>query len=289
MHKIYVYSTGRPETSEITYAFAQGIIASESGWKPVYLDIKEHPHIPLDANAIAILGILRGTGLLIREAAQKKIDYYYMDHAYFNQGYSGQGWIRITKNSHSINYISKSDGSRWKNFFSQKNPIKNWVKQTENKNILIIPPTNAIQWFFSAEKWTQKMLKSLEKCSSKDTEIIVRKKTNEPIVDAKGNLIRLQENHVSRPLEDDIIQARLVVAYNSTVAIDALRMGLPVVTSKNSCCNPLSEKIDALVFQTRHQPPEPKRLKLFEWLSDNQFNRSEITDGSAWKTLLCRK
>lgn len=37
--------------------------------------------IPKDVNAIATLGILRGTGHLLQEAARQNIDRYYIDHA----------------------------------------------------------------------------------------------------------------------------------------------------------------------------------------------------------------
>jgi hypothetical protein len=289
MRKIYIYSTGRQETSEITFEFAQGVTASNTNWNSIYLDLAKHQKIPADADAIAVLGILRGTGLLIKEAIKRKIDYYYLDHAYFSPGYGGQGWLRITKNAHAMTYLTSSNGIRWKTHFAPHNPISLWTNESEKKKILVLPPTNAIEWFFGAKKWTKKTISLLEKYSSKGTEILVRQKPNEPIVDGMGNLVRLQKNSNTRTLDEDIDQVRLVVAYNSTVAIDALRKGLPVLTSKNSCCYPVSEKIEHFPFNTKKQPYEPKRLKLFEWLSDNQFNRTEIINGSAWESLLCRK
>ena len=46
--------------------------------------IKVFGHKAPDTDAIATLGILRGTGLALQSAAAAGIDRYYIDHAYFN-------------------------------------------------------------------------------------------------------------------------------------------------------------------------------------------------------------
>ena len=79
---------------------------------------------------VLIHGILRGTRHVIREAIKSKIDYYYIDHAYFNAGYKGQFWNRISKNNLSINYSKNVSDERWK-IFSKDLKIKPWRKENE--------------------------------------------------------------------------------------------------------------------------------------------------------------
>jgi len=38
-------------------------------------------------DAVAVFGVLRGTGSIIKKAKQLGIDYFYIDHAYFNPGF----------------------------------------------------------------------------------------------------------------------------------------------------------------------------------------------------------
>ena len=86
---------------------------------------------------IVTQGILRGTGHLLKEAAKKNIDRYYIDHAYFNPGYKNEFWLRISKNKNVINYIKKVSSFRWEKFFS-KTIIFNPGKKFLNEEILYL-------------------------------------------------------------------------------------------------------------------------------------------------------
>ena len=110
------YTTGRPNTSKIILNFARGVNRQDDGWvaEVIEIDAFLKSGIPHHADAVMSLGILRGTGLLMQTAAEKRIDRYYMDHAYFNPGYDAtkQSWMRICKNRHTMNWLGGSDGSR---------------------------------------------------------------------------------------------------------------------------------------------------------------------------------
>jgi len=87
MPRLFVYDTGRPKTTRFTIAFARGVIrqghkAPNRAWEVKHMPIQQYLSEGLPKNivpgkdAVATLGILRGTGLLLQEAKQQGIDYY---------------------------------------------------------------------------------------------------------------------------------------------------------------------------------------------------------------------
>ena len=104
---VIVYSTGRHKTTKLMLRFASGINLLDGAWCAEFRGIEHFLVHGLDpkADAIAVLGILRGTGLAMQAAASKNIPRFYVDHAYFDSGYSGKGWMRISKNRHTMNYV----------------------------------------------------------------------------------------------------------------------------------------------------------------------------------------
>ncbi len=122
MKKIIAYKTDVELTGNIINHFSGSINKYIKGWTSTCVHIDEFfkNGIPNDANAIVTLGILRGTGKLLKEAARIELDRYYIDHAYFEPGYNGKCWLRVSKNKHTINYLKEVSGYRWDKFFSKK-------------------------------------------------------------------------------------------------------------------------------------------------------------------------
>ena len=291
------YTTGRKKTTKLVQQFARGLTNHPTvEWIPRVVNIQDfldHGH-PKDADAVASLGILRGTGLALQAAAAAGIDRYYIDHSYFNPGYGGIGWMRITKNKHSMNAVPKGEVfvDRWQGNFAKTNTMHTWKARAERGDkILVLPPTHAIQWYFNAYTWEDIILTELKKALPPELHslIKVRKKPNEPIVDKLGNLVRLEttvsEDSVS--LEEDLLDTNVVVAYNSSVALRATLMGLPVITNQHNCCYPISYTISDLAQGTDNPKfdVEPDRIKLVSWLSNCQFSSSEIQRGTSWQML----
>ena len=294
MKKVVVYKTDFTPTANILTFFSNSINKYIKGWQSECVHIEdflEHG-IPKDVNAIATLGILRGTGHLLQEAARQNIDRYYIDHAYFEPGYEGDCWLRISKNKHTMNYIKDISSYRWDRFFSAKNTIMPWKKfEQRGSRILIIPPTNAICWYFNEYDWEKNILNYLEKILDKATfkNIRIRIKPKEPIVDQNGNYLGLKQNTQAETisLDDDLQNSSLVIAYNSQVALNATLKGIPVIVNNHNSCFSLSFKlsdleqgIDNPVFDA-----EPDRLGLCKWLSYCQFKLDEIKSGFSWKTV----
>ena len=297
--RIVVYDTGRKRTSNITRKFAQGINESETKWIAESRPIDNYHEEGLhgDIAAVATLGILRGTGLMLQDAASKNISRYYIDHAYFNPGYGGKCWLRICHNRHTMNWTMETGDDpvlterlkrRWKEHFKRGNQVAPWRSGNERgENILICPPTDAIKWYFKEDNWVDTIIAQLKEIlNENDWKLIrIRNKPHEPVVDKLGNLIRLQKNKGDISLEEDLENANVVISYNSMVSLTALKKGIPVITSKHNCCYPVSFKLEDLTEPECFEI-EPNRAALFRWLSGCQYNLSEIRDGRAWKNIL---
>jgi hypothetical protein len=303
MPKLLVYDTNRKITTNFTLAFARGAIKYNNEingpWEVKHRSIGHYiDHgIPEDmqagVDAIATLGILRGTGLLLRYAKQQGIDFYYMDHAYFKPGYSGKGWMRIVKNGHACTTLRDVGADRWKGFHKNAGYNKElWRTNGERGSAIIIcPPTHAVSWFMGLEQdWGEMVVSKLKAYlpENEHSRIVIRRKPKEPVVDGNGNLIELREYPQDGTLEQVLDDAHCVIAYNSMVALEATLKGIPVNTSEQSCCTKVSFSLED--FKDNPMPEkfnkEPlNRQALLNWLACNQFKKSEIESGKAWGML----
>jgi len=296
------YTTEKIGTTKIIQKLAAGVASLGSDkWTARVVnigDFKSSGHPP-DTDAIATLGILRGTGLALQSAAAAGIDRYYIDHAYFNPGYASKknikkGWMRITKNKHTMNTLPKGEVSseNWKANFKHNNPIHAWKTRLERGDrILVLPPSNAIQWYFNVPAWEEQVVSHLRRILPIELHklIKVRRKPKEPIVDKLGNLLRLDTSveDDSVTLEEDLLESNVVVAYNSMVALKATLMGIPVITNQHNCCYPISFKVKDIQpdMSNLNFDIEPNRTKLVRWLSQCQFSNDQIHSGIAWTML----
>jgi len=298
MKKLVVFDTGLTATEPIMKAFSTGVINSKTGWLVEYQKLDHFlteglAKLKAGRDAVAVFGVLRGTGSIIKKAKQLGIDYFYIDHAYFNPGFQKPLWLRITKNDHAIGTICDVPSDRWKSLFRDQNRVQPWrLNSQRGDRILICPPTNAIEWFMDIDgSWSSEIVGKLKQHLPKATwpKLIVRRKPKEPIVDQSGNLLGFKNYDYENSIEEELKRATCVVAYNSMVALTATRMGIPVIVGPISCCRSVAFSIEA--FCSGETPPsfemEPKRRRdLFRWLAYNQWNFEEIHGGIAWRMLL---
>ena len=301
MPKLYVFDTQRKITTDVTIAFARGVAhhnnLTQGPWEVRHIPIQNFLDngMPGDLkpgeDAVATLGILRGTGLMLKQAKHQGLDYYYMDHAYFNPGYNGKGWMRISKNGHSCPIIRECDKDKFKGFHNNHgHTIEPWrTNEQRGDKILVLPPTNAVAWFFDEPDWAQNTVATLKNIlpPEQHTRIVVRNKPKEPVVDARGFLKHLKINDMngSTPIQQDLEDAQCVVAYNSMVALQATMMGIPVIASENSPCARISFALDDIANpQVFNQEPQ-NRHKLVYWLAYNQWKMRDIENGKAWQML----
>jgi len=304
MPKLFVYDTNRPKTSTITLAFARGAIRHNSEtngkWQVKHMPITHYLQYGLpgdmrQGDAVATLGILRGTGEMLKDVKSKNLDYYYIDHAYFCPGYGGKCWLRITKNGHTCTNLQTVDKDRWNGFHKHHGyQCLPWKQNKDRgRNILVLPPTGAVAWFFNQgpDEWLNSIVNKLKTLlpEKEHFRIQVRRKPKEPVVDGRGNLLELKTYpQQDQPLENALMDAQCVIAYNSMVALEATMKGIPVITSENSCCTKVSFNLD--VYNNQLHPEEfniepINRVPLLYWLAYNQWKRRDIEDGTAWRML----
>jgi len=278
-----VYSTGRPDTTDLIFSFARGL-QEVDGIEVETVDIQEYKSTGLkpETDFFVILGILRGTGLVFRECRDQGIDFFYIDHAYFNAGYE-RGWLRLVKNHHTMCEIQPSDSLRWDTYFAAENPLSKWSPRQNNGDvILVLPPTQAVSWMFHAQTWLEDTLQEIQKYTDKT--IVVRPKPNEPHVDDKGEPIGMVANEThATSLAEDLQRAHCVVAYNSNSTILATRLGIPVITTQYNPCFSITRSFNQLESDALLE--EPPREQLFHWLAYNQFHFEEFQNGEAWRHL----
>ena len=292
--KLLIFDTNRDITTKVVLKFAQGA-SRDKNWEVRFQKIDKFNKSGLDASlrpgidAVASLGILRGTGEMFKVARTRGIDFYYIDHAYFNSGYGGDGWMRIVKNGHSRSDFQKVSSERYDKFFKSTHPILPWKNNTQRKDkIIVCPPTHAVAWYMGlTENWTQQTVDKLKKIlpESEHNRIVIRAKPNEPIVDEVGNLIKFQHNISEGSLNDDLNNAFCVIAYNSNVALSATLKGIPVITSEHSCCYSISFSVDDFANPKVFDIEPIHRTELMYWLANNQWTIAEMQNGTAWKML----
>ena len=137
---------------------------------------------------IAVLGILRGTEQLLWRAQENKINYYYIDHAYFFRAdkqvknkETQQRSYRVCLNNENLNFLvnNKLNNDDKDRISKNKNLLfpRNIVNATGNK-ILSCPPSEAISRYYKFQNgvdgWLNETLKIVKQQT--DKEIVIRYK-----------------------------------------------------------------------------------------------------------------
>lgn len=86
------------------------------------------------------------------------------------------------------------------------------------------------------------------------------------------------------PIEKVLEQASLVVCLHSNVAVDACRMGVPVVCEDGAAAAIYPNRLD----DAKEQPSEATRREFLERLAWWQWSESEIARGDQWPWLMGR-
>ncbi|WP_159591619.1 hypothetical protein [Chelativorans xinjiangense] len=293
---LYGFHTGVGLSPTVTGAFCRGAKAPLR-----HVSTFLEGGLPADAAAVAMYGILRGTGLLYRYSQERKIDFYYIDHGYFTRSTHwlerlgrSHRWFRVTMNGHATNRMTDGDNDRFRRYFANHYPLLPW-RGGKGDAILILPPTPAIRWFFGCSNWREETVRRI-RCFS-EMPIIWREKPGAKNVDEWGN----PDGTFSEPappadpnltvssgsLQDDLDRAAVVVCFNSNVAVEAIRQGIPVLCEEHCAAHPIRFPWEALA-SPRMLRIEPDRQTWFAHLANHQFSLSELKSGYAWEHLRSR-
>ena len=219
---------------------------------------------------------------VLKPCIQQGKRFIYIDHAYFNRGYSKSG------NPMSLRVIpggihpSKIIDRPTKRFKRMKIPVRNW--RTTGSKIIICPPTGAMLDVLNIkESWLIDSIKILRKHT--DRPIFIRPKpgTNRLRKDFVKSIQKFDDIKISPEctLEEDLKDCWAIVAPASAASIEAVCLGIPSFSAPNSPAAPVS-LFDLSKIET---PIYPDRKPFLNSLSYNQFNVLEIESGFAWNVI----
>ena len=175
------------------------------------LDTNNIPDIK-DWETSIVWGILRGSDQIIKQSANKGLDWYHIDHAYVERGHDKNNY-RLTNRFINSTQMREADDKRNKKFEYE---LKKWTKG--GGHILVCPPSDAIKKFMGVHNWMEDVLKQLRLYT--DREIRIR--------DKKNALLS------GRTLAEDLSNCHAVVTHLSNIAVDAVLMGIPVFVNNLS-------------------------------------------------------
>jgi len=228
----------------------------------------------MNSGPAIILGLMRGSEIILDLFIRHKQKFYYFDHPYLwldDRGTFKHYWKRFCKNNFAKNKledlskIDKKHMQRIRNNGLERHlkSIKSWKKN--GSYILVCPSSNRImsrieQQSITEKEWVRKTVATLK--SYTDREIIVKEKNN-------GKSIK---NY----LNDNCFAC---VTYTSMAAIESLQEGIPVFCHPQSPAFPLSlcdlSKIEHPIYPDN-------RDQLTKTLLLNQFNKEDFLSGLAW-------
>ena len=209
---LFAYGCGSPIRLPIVESLAYGSLASE------FIPYSNPNYRGGDS---IIWGLIRGAKEVMDQTHRFGFDYYQMDNAYFGRNF----YFRITKNALQLNYLPRVIiNNRYQlilNQFGKK--IMGWNK-VRNGPIVICPSSNFLYQYMGTtlDYWINSVVEELKKI------------TDRPYV------IRYKEAMSSNDIDSEIANAWCVVTHVSAAALDALRVGVPVVTTANCAASCLS-------------------------------------------------
>lgn len=234
--------------------------------------------LPAGTTSVAFAGIIRGFGDLYKFCLRERVPFYYIDHSYFNPGYNTvEEWMRITKNNFLQNsVVANATPNKFNKYFPNVS-VQPW-KEKRGEHILLIPPTDSVNYVFGTHNWQHHAELEIKKHT--DRPIKIREKESKLILNPDGSIKGWTKLHYSTTLAQDLNNAHCVVAYNSNVAVDAAIAGIPVFTSDNCAAYPISNAIKDI------EDPYFKQRDQWVWsLANSQFTRREMINGNAFEYL----
>jgi hypothetical protein len=226
----------------------QQFLRSQSDWTLLAL-VEDHV-VPPDATMVAVHGVKRGNSKIIEQAIERNIPWVYMDNAgyYFPEMYK-----RITINETAPQFLR--EGKR----FEHNVQLKPW-RGGSGKNILVLPPSQTYMDTFGTRNWLNDMVNTINVYTGRD--IVVRSKP------AKGRF--------ARPLQEHLDEAYCVVTWGSAIALDAIKQGIPTIST--GWCPAGKASFGLPDLETIKITYEPPRMEVFDSLTWSCFTKNELNN-----------
>lgn len=267
-----VYCTGHRWSRLVCGAFAQGARA------PIVAPA------PLLKGDMFTYGCLRGLLPTIKQAQREKRALYYADNAYMRPGKDEGAYFRITKNALQHTGLGelaapKQARARWEQLGM---PLKPW--RASGGHVLVCPPLRlwGAIWGFCADEWLDNTLKELRRHTDRELRVRAKLSWNDnKSANTVGYAGRAKTSLV-KTLAEDLEGCWALVAHSSNAAVEALIAGVPVF-----CTNPCAAYAlgSPDLSQIEHPRLDGDREHWAMVLAANQWQLSEMRDGTAWRAL----
>lgn len=190
--RIVIWCTGHEIADTVANAINEALPPDN-----LFLNLDTDDVFPLEADDVHIgYGILRGCAEVWEVCEQLNKPYFIVDRGYWKPGHY-DGYYRVSlRGTQQTSGWPEPDYARWDALGLTIEPYKERSGYT-----LVCPPTAHVDEFFNAKWWCE-----------------------------PGTNMLYRPKDCSRSLEDDLAGASQVVTFNSSVAWEALRRGIPVVS-----------------------------------------------------------
>ena len=241
---IVAYGCGSPIRLPIVQALATGSAANAfiPNANPTY-----------QGGDSIVWGLIRGAHEIMQQTRQNGFDYFQIDNAYFGRN----RYFRVTRNALQLIHMPKAViDDRYLFIFNMLGKsIMPWRKE-RNGPIVICPSSEFLYGFYGTtlQAWIHSVTAEIKKYT--DRQIVVRYKELMPKDDI-----------------DEVIQdAWCVVTHVSAAALDALRLGVPVIITGECAASPLATPISEI----ENPRLNDGREALFSLLANCQFTPEEM-------------
>ena len=207
-----------------------------------------------------INGLQFGALEFLQDVVRQRVDYLFLDGAYFLGWPPPRKWYRAVPNAYQKNWVDDVKPDRWETIGLKMKP---WRK---GSYVLITPPSEYVGnlFGFSVPLWLQK------------TVTVLKEHTDRPLM--------VREKYSKGTIQEDLKDAHCLVTWTSNTSVDALLEGVPVFVPSVSQAAPVGctdiTKVETPVYPDR----EP-----WAWsLAYGQFTLKEIASGLA-KEVVCSR
>jgi len=243
-NQIVAYGCGSPIRLPIVQALATGSAANAfiPNASPTY-----------QGGDSIVWGLIRGAHEIMQQTRQNGCDYFQIDNAYFGRN----KYFRVTPNALQLTHMPKAViDDRYQFIFKMLGKsIMPWRKE-RNGPIVICPSSEFLYGFYGTtlQAWIHSVTTELKKFT--DRQIVIRYKELMPKDD----------------IDEAIQDAWCVVTHVSAAALDALRLGVPVITTGECAATPLATPLSEI----NNPRLSEGREMLFSLLANYQFTPEEM-------------
>jgi hypothetical protein len=242
--KIAIYQTEHEINKRVTQSLYKGLLVGGHN-----VSIYMANSGLADADVHIAYGILRGTAEIFKAAEKKLLPWFNVDRGYWGAGHYG-GKYRISCRGTQAKWDSSSSAE-----FGQDHSLELLPYKPRDGYTLICPPSDYVcEWLgIDKAKWVHNALQE----------------SSASLVRDKSETDPINWEHVAK-----------IITFNSSVAIEAVRRGIPVVSDKDhSAIGSFQDVVGEIHLDTTY------REMLLRWLSAHQMSLNEIERGDIWKVI----